>query len=176
MVTCFQNGIWLCQGSKVYGQVWISFGNFSHASTWPLAFIFPSWHEGSHDGTDALNGNRQRRCSSKVRTARLARACLTILWEASPLAGADITLTSGNLRGRYVATLCPSEGRWYQRFETGINARMGDVVSQDRAYTVEIVLALLDMYEAEWKEHRYQMPLVSMYSVMLLLITCLGGM
>ena len=53
---------------------------------------------------------------------------------------------------------------------------MGDVVSQDRAYTVEIVLALLDMYEAEWKEHRYQMPLVSMYSVMLLLITCLGGM
>ena len=53
---------------------------------------------------------------------------------------------------------------------------MGNVVSQDRAYTIDIVLALLEMYEVEWKEHRYQMPLVSMYSVMLLLITCLGGM
>ena len=41
----------------------------------------------------------------KYGTARLFRACLTILWEASPLAGADITLTSGNLRGQYVATL-----------------------------------------------------------------------
>ena len=109
-------------------------------------------------------------------TARLARACLTILWQASPISGADITLSSGSIRGRYVATLCPSEGHWYQHFETGINARMGDVVSQDRAYTLEILLALLEIYELEWQEHRYAMPMESIYSVMFLLITCLGGM
>ena len=112
----------------------------------------------------------------KYGTARMARACLTILWQASPVAGADITLSSGTIKGRYVATLCPSEGRWYQRFETGINSRMGDVVSQDRAFTLEILLALLEMYELEWQEHKYEMPMVSMYSVMFLLITCLGGM
>ena len=78
-------------------------------------------------------------------TARLARACLTLLWQASPISGADITLSSGSIRGQYVATLCPSEGHLYQRFETKINARMGDVVSQDRAYTLEILLALLEI-------------------------------
>jgi hypothetical protein len=35
----------------------------------------------------------------------------------------------------------------------GICARMGDVVSQDRAYTIEILLALLEMYEEEWQTY-----------------------
>jgi len=109
-------------------------------------------------------------------TARKARATLTVLWQSSPLAGADITLSSGTIKGRYVATLCPSEGRWYQRFETGINARMGDVVSQDRAFTLEILLALIEHYELEWQEFGYSIPMVSIYSCMFLLITCLGGM
>ena len=69
------------------------------------------------------------------------------LVQASPNTGVDITFSSGSIRGYYVATLCPSEGRWFQRFETGINARMGDIVSQDRAYTLEILLALLEMFE-----------------------------
>ena len=85
-------------------------------------------------------------------------------------------MSSGTIKGRYVATLCPSEGRWYQRFETGINARMGDVVSQDRAFTLEILLALIELYELEWQEFGYSIPMVSIYSCMFLLITCLGGM
>jgi len=44
-------------------------------------------------------------------TARKARSTLTGLWESLPTAGADITLSTGNIRGRYIATLCPSEGR-----------------------------------------------------------------
>ena len=58
-------------------------------------------------------------------TARQANACLTVLWQASPISGADITLSSASIKGRYVATLCPSEGRWYQRFETGISRIQG---------------------------------------------------
>ena len=109
-------------------------------------------------------------------TARQSRKCLTVLWQSSPDAGGDITLSSGSVRGRFVATLCPSEGRWYQRFESGINARMGDIVSQDRAYSLEILLALLEMYEQEWEQYGYGIPMNSMHSVMFLLITCLGGM
>ncbi len=84
-------------------------------------------------------------------TARKARATLTILWESSPLGGNDMTLSTGLVKGRFFATRCPSEGQWYQHFETGICAWMGDVVSQDRAYTIEILLALLEMYEEEWQ-------------------------
>jgi hypothetical protein len=85
----------------------------------------------------------------KYGTARKARAMLTVLWESSPLGGDDLTLSAGSIKGRFVATLCPSEDRWYQHFESGICARMGDVVSQDRAYTIEVVLvlALFEMFE-----------------------------
>jgi hypothetical protein len=70
----------------------------------------------------------------KYGTARKAHATLTVLWESSPMSGDDLTLSAGSVKGRYVATLNPSEGRWYQHFESGICARMGDdVVSQDRA-------------------------------------------
>ena len=108
-------------------------------------------------------------------TARKARSTLTGLWESLPTAGADITLSTGNIRGRYFATLCPSEGRWYQRFETGINARSGDIISQDRAYTLEVLLALLlEMYEEEWRRLGAAMPLESICSCMFLLVSCLG--
>ncbi len=82
----------------------------------------------------------------KYSMARKAHATLTILWESSPLGGDDLTLSAGS-----VATLCPSEGWWYQHVESGICARMGDMVSQDRAYTIEVVLALLKMFEEEWQ-------------------------
>ena len=53
---------------------------------------------------------------------------------------------------------------------------MGDVVRQDRAYTLEVLLALLDMYETEWVELEFGMPMESMCACMFLLLTCLGGM
>ena len=109
-------------------------------------------------------------------TARKSRATLTVLWESSPTAGADITLSTGSVKGRYIATLCPSEGRWYQRFETGIRARTGDIVSQDRAYTIGVLLALLEMYEEEWERLELEMPINSISSCMFLLVSCLGGM
>ncbi len=61
-------------------------------------------------------------------------------------------------------------------FETGICARMGDVFSQDRAYTIEVLLALLEMYEEEWQTYYVRMPLVLVCACMFLLVSCLGGM
>ena len=106
-------------------------------------------------------------------TARKSRATLTVLWESSPTAGADITLSTGSVKGRYIATLCPSEGRWYQQFETGIQARTGDIVSQDRAYTLPVLLGLLEMYEEEWERLELEMPVNSISSCMFLLVSCL---
>jgi hypothetical protein len=109
-------------------------------------------------------------------TARKPRATLTVLWESSPESGADIVLASGGVKGRYIASHAPSEGRWFQQFVHGIQVRMGDVVDQDRAYTTAIIHALLTMFETEWTELGSKMPLHSFRSVMFLLVSCLGGM
>ncbi len=87
-----------------------------------------------------------------------------------------MALSAGLVMGRFVATRCPSEGRWHQHFETGICARMGDVITQDRAYTIEVLLALLEMYKEEWQTYYLQMPLLSVCACMFLLVSCLRGM
>ncbi len=112
----------------------------------------------------------------KYGTARKARATLTVLWESSPSGQDDLTLSAGSVKGQFVATLCPSEGQWYQHFETGICARMGEVVSQDWAYTIKVFLALLEMFEEEWQTFYLQIPLVSICACMFLLVSSLGGM
>ena len=53
---------------------------------------------------------------------------------------------------------------------------MGDVVSQDRAYTIEVLLALLEIYEDEWQTFYLRMPLISICACMFLLVSSLGGM
>jgi hypothetical protein len=109
-------------------------------------------------------------------TARKTRATLTVLWEVSPDSGTDVVLSTGSRKGRYIATLCPSESRWYSQFALGISARMGDVVSQDRAYTIEVLHELLKSYEEEWSSLGTDMPLARVSSCMFLLASSLGGM
>ena len=112
----------------------------------------------------------------QYRTARQARSTLTILWEASPDSGTDVVFSAAGLKGRFIATSAPAEGRWYQYFAAGIKARMGDIVDQDRAYTTAVLHELLRMYEEEWSELGWAIPLHSICSVMFLLVSCLGGM
>lgn len=112
----------------------------------------------------------------KFGTARQTRSTLTVLWEASADSGQDLVLSSGSSRGRFITTLNPSEGRWYQSFTLGIAARMGDEVRQDRAYALAELLELLRMYEEEWKELKFEMPIDHLSACMFLLVSCLGGM
>lgn len=148
----------------------------------PMPVLGP-WPLYSHHGMDAaimvlMRSMEKGRSGATVKygTARKARATLTVLWESSPSSGDDLTLSAGSVKGRFVATMCPSEGRWYQHFETGICARMGDVVSQDRAYTIEVLLALVQMYQQEWDAMHLHMPLSSVCACMFLLVSALGGM
>ena len=129
--------------------------------------------EGGHDGIDALNKKGRGGGQVQYGMARQSRAYLTVLWQSLPVAGANITLSSGSIRGCYVATVCPCEGRWYQLVEEGISTRMGGVVSQDGVYTLELLHAMLEIYELERQKHGYSVPIVSIYLVMFLLVTCL---
>ena len=51
---------------------------------------------------------------------------------------------------------------------------MGDVIRQDRAYTIGMLHKLLQMYEQEYQDARGEMDDESMHAVMFLLLTCLG--
>ena len=108
-------------------------------------------------------------------TARRVRAAFSILWDASAESGGDIVLSSSGVKGRCVATLAPSESRWYQHFAAGCCARMGDVVHQDRAYTIGVLLKLVSMFELQWSEQGWDMPLADISACVFLLVCCLGG-
>jgi len=118
----------------------------------------------------------RKKATVQFGTARKARATLTVLWETSPMSGGDIVLSAAALGGRYIATKAPAEGRWYQYFTAGARARMGDIVSQDRAFTSDVLHALLSMYELEWEKDGWNMPAQAMCAAMFLLVSCLGGM
>ena len=49
-------------------------------------------------------------------------------------------------------------------------------MSQDRAYTIEVLLALVQMFEEEWETHYLRIPLISICACMFLLVSSLGGM
>lgn len=117
----------------------------------------------------------QGRSTVMYGTARMIRSTSTVLWENSPASGSDIVLSSGQVRGRFVATMCPSEGRWYQHFSAGCAARMGDIVTQDRAYTIEIVLAVIQMYEDNFQQEGFNMSILTFEAAMFFMISCFGG-
>lgn len=109
-------------------------------------------------------------------TARGVRSTLTALWEASPALGRDIVLLAASMKGRFIATYNPAEGRWFQHFNHGMMVRMGDEVSQDRAYTAALVRELLRLFEEIWERDRWNMDLHEISTCMFLLVTCLGGL
>ena len=124
----------------------------------------------------SMEPGRGKAGNVKYGTSRKTRSTFTVLWDISPEAGSDIALSSSGQKARFVATCNPSEGRWYQHFALGCCARMGDIVRQDRAYSIDIVHKLLEMYEDEYQDATTAMSLNSICACMFLLLTCLGGM
>ena len=122
----------------------------------------------------ALEPGRDRP-TVKFGTARNIRSTTTVLWEASPASGADIVLSTGSVKGRYITTMCPSEGRWYQLFTTGVSTRKGDIIAQDRAYSIEIVHAIINLFEKEFQEFGYEIPLRHMEAALFFIASCTGG-
>jgi hypothetical protein len=108
-------------------------------------------------------------------TARMIRSTTTVLWETSPASGTDIVLSTGDIKGRYITTMCPSEGRWYALFSIGISVRKGDIVKQDRAHTLAVVHAIIQLFEDEFQEAGYNMPVQNMEAALFFIISCMGG-
>ena len=91
------------------------------------------------------------------------------------MSGSDISFSSGAIQGRYVSTLNPSKERWFQHFSLGVSMRMGDVVKQDRAYTVEVVHAVINLFEEDFQCVGYRMTVNEMSAAMFFIASCFGG-
>ncbi len=52
---------------------------------------------------------------------------------------------------------------------------MGDIVKQDRAYTIEVVLAVINKFEGEFQAAGYKISLAKMEAAMFFIATCFGG-
>jgi hypothetical protein len=46
----------------------------------------------------------------------------------------------------------PVKSQWYKRFLKGMHKRMGDSVKQDEAISIEQMLALMEMFEKDWRK------------------------
>ena len=108
-------------------------------------------------------------------TARGVRSTCTVLWESSPAGGGDLVLSAGNVKGRYILSRNPTESRWFELFARGMSVRKGDVVEQDRAYSIEVLHELIRMYEDEWEEAQGELSLEKTSSAMFLIASCTGG-
>jgi hypothetical protein len=52
---------------------------------------------------------------------------------------------------------------------------MGDIVSQDRAYTIEVVHAVIKLFEDQFQAEGYQMPVADMEAALFFIASCTGG-
>jgi hypothetical protein len=79
-------------------------------------------------------------------TIRQQRAAFTNLYMASGEAsGLDSSITNSS-HSKFLIGKCPSNSIWYQRWSKGCETRMGYIIKQDRALTIDLFFAMISMW------------------------------
>jgi hypothetical protein len=52
---------------------------------------------------------------------------------------------------------------------------MGDIFHQNRAYTLAIVLAIVEIFEEQFQSQGYGMPICDLEAVLFFIASCMGG-
>ena len=88
----------------------------------------------------------------QFKSVRKMRSAISNCWHAS-----RFTLTTSvmarDTRKTYV-TSCPSYSFWFERFIFGMHKRIGDVVHQDKAVTLDVVHKVIEGLEVDYLEER----------------------
>ena len=94
----------------------------------------------------------RHQCTLQFESVRKMRSAFSNCWHAS-----RFTLTTSvmarDTRKTYV-TSCPSYSLWFERFIFGMHKRMGDVVHQDKAVTLDVVHKVIEGLEVDYLEER----------------------
>ena len=108
-------------------------------------------------------------------TVRTLRSAYSNIFHASSLHASGVSVFSGASK-KMVTTTCPSNGFWFDRFMVGYYKRVGQLLVQDLAISIEVVLAVQSYLEGQWvlartdKEKRS----VSEMGVLFVICFCLG--
>jgi hypothetical protein len=82
-------------------------------------------------------------------TIRKLRSCYSNVYMASP-AGVASLRTVGGDKAKHYLNDCPTHSLWFERFARGCLSRMGQIVKQDRAVSLELMHSLIALLEEEW--------------------------
>lgn len=102
-------------------------------------------------------------------TVRKLRAGYSNVFMASA-AGQDSLRLMGGDKAKQHLCQCPTNTLWFERFSKGCLSRMGQIVRQDRAVSLELMHALCSLLNQEWKaatecKEKAQIASLGAYSV-----------
>jgi hypothetical protein len=97
-------------------------------------------------------------------TIRKLRAGYSNVFMAS-VGGVQSLRTVGGERAKHYLNQCPTHLLWFERFSKGCLSRMGQIVKQDLAISLDIMHALMDSLLAEWNQSTSQDRKVRIASV-----------
>jgi hypothetical protein len=83
-------------------------------------------------------------------SARKLRSAYSNAWHASVEGKDEMVMVQGGKR--LVHSTCPTNARWYERFQIGAHKRMGNVSKPDMAVSIKVMLALMKRFDDDWLE------------------------
>jgi hypothetical protein len=85
-------------------------------------------------------------------TSRKMRSAISNFWSSSIEGGKHAVVQRDTTK--MFETSCPTHGEWFERFMLGMHKRQGDKSYPDLAISIEAMLALMERFDAFWKEAR----------------------
>jgi hypothetical protein len=81
-------------------------------------------------------------------TTQKMKSAFANVWRASLKGGEEAVVARDTVK--LFHTSCPTHGDWFERFSKGMHERMGDLVKQDLAISIEQMHALMARFERRW--------------------------
>ena len=82
-------------------------------------------------------------------TIRKERSCFSNLYHASAV-GSSAMSSLGRDTVKSFLTDCPTQSLWFERFSRGCLYRMGEVVKQDLAISIDVMLCMMNLFDEAW--------------------------
>jgi hypothetical protein len=103
------------------------------------------------------------------------RSAYSNIYHASREHLGGVSVLTGGFR-KLITTDCPSNGSWFDRFMVGYYKQVGQLLVQDLAISIEVLLAVQQYLEGQWSAARTEMEKrsVSEMGVLFVICFCLG--
>jgi hypothetical protein len=88
-------------------------------------------------------------------TIRKLRMGFSSTYASSP-SGVEALRTFGGDTAKFHLNLCPTNSLWFERFSKGCLSRMGQIVKQDLAISVGVMLMMQELLEGDWSQAQTQ--------------------